>query len=215
MKNLKKRIYSPSEYQGYCAYHWSQYTYEKIMSKRALIIIDCINEMLHPDGKLSQKGYRNFLEQHQSITHINKVIADARANNSLVVFISLGFHENYADCPLSSPLFQNAPKFGILKRWTWSTNIYEEVNHKDNDISIHKNRVSAFHHTELDNILKEHGVTHILLAGCATDLAINSTARDAHDRDYSVTILSSCCIAANNEDHDNSLRLLGKITEIL
>lgn len=185
------------------------------MSKRALIIIDCINEMLHSDGKLSQKWYRIFLEQHQSITHINKATADARANNSLVVFVSLWFQENYMDCPSQSPLFKNVPRFGILRKDTWSTSIYEEIDQWDNDISIHKNRVSAFHHTELDNILKEHGVTHILLAGCATDLAINSTARDAHDRDYSVTILSSCCIAANNEDHDDSLRLLGKITEIL
>ena len=58
-------------------------------------------------------------------------------------------------------------------------------------------------------------MTEILLAGCATDLAINSTARDAHDRDYTVTIISSCCIAANDEDHDSSLQLLGKIVEIL
>ena len=48
-------------------------------------------------------------------------------------------------------------------------------------------------------------MTEILLAGCATDLAINSTARDAHDRDYIVKVLSSCCIAANNEDHNSSL----------
>lgn len=185
------------------------------MSQQALIIIDCINEMLHPDGKLSQKGYRNFLEQYQSITHINEAIADARVSNSLIVFVSLWFQEDYADCRSQSPLFKNVPTFGILRKDTWSTNIYEEIDQWDNDIVIHKNRVSAFHHTELDNILKRYGVTRILLAGCATDLAINSTARDAHDRDYGVTVLSSCCIAANNEDHNSSLWLLEKITEIL
>ena len=58
-------------------------------------------------------------------------------------------------------------------------------------------------------------MTEILLAGCATDLAINSTARDAHDRDYTVTIISSCCIAANDEDHDSSLKKKKKIVEIL
>lgn len=185
------------------------------MSQQALIIIDCINEMLHPDGKLSQKGYRSFLEQHQSITHINKTIADARANNSLVIFVSLGFQENYTDCPSQSLLFKNAPIFEILRKNTWSTSTYEEINQRDNDIIISKNRVNAFHHTELDGILKRHGVTEILLAGCATDLAINSTARDAHDRDYNITILSSCCIAANDEDHDSSLRLLEKIAVIV
>lgn len=186
----------------------------KIMSQQALIIIDCINEMLHAEGKLSQKWYRNFLEQHQSITHINKAIADVRANNSLVVFVSLWFQEDYSDCPSQSPLFKNVPTFGILRKDTWSTSIYEGIDQWENDILIHKNRVNAFHHTELDGILKRHGVTEILLAGCATDLAINSTARDAHDRDYAVTIISSCCIAANDEDHDSSLRLLEKIAVI-
>lgn len=84
----------------------------------------------------------------------------------------------------------------------------------NDDIVIHKNRVSAFYNTQLDYVLQTHSITHVMLAGCASDLAINSTARDAHDRDYKVTILSSCCIAANNEDHDDSLRLLEKIAEV-
>ena len=185
------------------------------MSHQALIIIDCINEMLHLDGKLSQKWYRNFLEQNQSITHINEAIADARVSKSLIVFVSLWFQEDYADCRSQSPLFKNVPTFGILRKDTWSTNIYEEVDQWDNDIIIHKNRVSAFHYTELDSILKRYGVTEILLAGCATDLAVNSAVREAHDRDYIVTVLSDCCIAANDNDHISTLELLKKVATVV
>jgi nicotinamidase-related amidase len=73
------------------------------------------------------------------------------------------------------------------------------------DIVITKHRVSAFYRTPLDLILRNKNINSILIAGAATDLSVSNAVRDAHDRDYQVTILADCCVAANQEDHETTL----------
>jgi len=182
--------------------------------KKALIVIDIINEMLDEKGKLSSKGYFQFSENHNSIQNINNEISKARAEQMLVIFVRVAFDSSYNDCPTNSLLFMNAPKFGALQDKTWATEICDSIDFNDKDICLVKKRVSAFYGTQLEELLNKNSITSIFLAGCATDLAINNTARDAHDRDFEVTILSSCCIAANEGDHKNSLLLLEKIAKV-
>jgi ureidoacrylate peracid hydrolase len=55
--------------------------------------------------------------------------------------------------------------------------------------------------TELDALLKRHGVKSLLMTGVATDTCVESTARDAYFIDYYVTLVEDCCGAANAEDH--------------
>lgn len=182
---------------------------------RALIIIDVINEMLHPNGKLAPKGYVDFLNQHNSIKALNQAIAQARQNNDLVIFARIGFSSDYHDCPKGSPLFMNAPKFGALMKDTWATEFLDGIDIQDTDIFLDKTRVSAFYQTGLHEILQEKSVTHLSFVGCATDLAVNSAVREAHDRDYIVTVLSDCCIAANDNDHISTLELLKKVATVV
>ena len=58
---------------------------------------------------------------------------------------------------------------------------------------------------------KTDEIDEVYLCGVSTDLVVQSAARDAHDRDYKVTILKDCCAAANDEDHNSSLSTLEKI----
>jgi nicotinamidase-related amidase len=58
------------------------------------------------------------------------------------------------------------------------------------------------------------GVEELFLIGVATDMVVESTAREAHDRDFVVTIISDCCIAANDEDHQRSLENMKKLSTI-
>lgn len=183
--------------------------------QKALILIDTINEMLHRDGKLAPKGYAQFAFEHGSIEAINTHIAQARQNNDLVIFVRVGFASDYHDCPVGSPLFMNAPKFGALKRGTWATEIIDSIDSLPGDIIIDKTRVSAFYQTLLHELLSQRAITSISIGGCATDLAVNLAAREVHDRDYIVTVLSECCIAADERDHISALELLKKLVQVV
>lgn len=55
-----------------------------------------------------------------------------------------------------------------------------------------KRGFNAFSNTGLDKLLQEKEIKNVVLAGAITSICIDSTARDAFDRDYKVTILSNC-----------------------
>jgi ureidoacrylate peracid hydrolase len=63
--------------------------------------------------------------------------------------------------------------------------------------------------------LRANQVKRLYLAGVSTDLAIQTTAREAHDRDYHLTILQDACGAASMEEHLTTLNQLKKIADIL
>jgi nicotinamidase-related amidase len=44
---------------------------------------------------------------------------------------------------------------------------------------------------------------------------VQATARDAHDRDYSVVIVEDACAAASQDAHRESIELLSRIAQIM
>ena len=53
------------------------------------------------------------------------------------------------------------------------------------------------------------------MCGVSTSWAIQGAVRDGHDRDYAITILEDACAAADAAEHQASLRMLGRIAEII
>ncbi|MBU1495163.1 MAG: cysteine hydrolase [Actinobacteria bacterium] len=184
------------------------------MSK-AIIAIDYINEIVHPDGKLSGKGYSDFVEEHDTLARVNELLKRGRSAGVLIVGVLLAFSPDYANHPSASPLLGGARPNGALLEGTWATEFIEGSGLGDaSDHAITKRRVSAFHGTELDTLLRSSGVKHLYICGVATDLAVQSAVREAHDLDYQVTVVSDCCAAANADDHEQSIRMLQKIATI-
>jgi nicotinamidase-related amidase len=132
----------------------------------------------------------------------------------LIVFVKIWFLEWYLNQPKNSPLFGKANEFWVLELWTRWTEIIDSISIKDEKIVI-KHRVSPFFETNLEKILQENHISQVFLTWCATDLVVESTARDAHDRDYEVFVFQDCCIAANIQDHTNSLETMKKIGKII
>lgn len=181
----------------------------------ALLVIDFINEIVDVKGKLAGKGYANYVAAHNTFSKLNLMIEKAREKGMPVLFVRLGFSPGYTDWPSNSPLFGSAKKFGALQLGTWATDIHEAIVVKSTDQIITKNRVSAFYNTILDELLRKQQIHTLLIAGVATDLAVQSTARDAHDRDYKVVVLEDVCAAASDEDHIAAISLIAKIATIV
>lgn len=184
------------------------------MSDIALVLLDYINEIVDPSGKLAAKGYSNFIKAHGVYNALQRQI-DLTDQSELVVAVSLGFLPDYTDLPLNSPIFGKAAKFGILQQGTWSTAYPDAIALPTSTVRLNKNRVSAFTGTMLDQLLRNQGIQTVRLAGIATDLAVEATARAAHDLDYSVEILSQCSAAATMEDHQRALDSLSKFAVIM
>jgi len=182
---------------------------------KALLCLDFENDIVHPDGKVSGKGYAAYNAEHHTLTTLRRVQDQFRAAGLPVIHVRVGFFPGYAQQPKGSPLMGQAHKFGVFDLSSWGGEFLEEVAPEGEELVITKHRVGAFYATPLDLTLKTMGVDEVCLAGVATDMAVESTAREAHDRDFAVTVIADCCIAANDEDQQRSLTNMKKLASVV
>lgn len=182
-------------------------------SKQALVVIDFINDIVHLQGKF--KATAQFCHSHHVISKANQAIAFARQNAISIVFVKVGFSENYLECPSTSPIFGKAKENKALLLDSWGTDFHQDLAFHPDDFVIIKKRISAFYGTPLDLFLRANRIEHLFFAGVSTDLAIQTTVREAHDRDYQVTLLSDACGAESLETHLFTIKELHKLASII
>lgn len=181
---------------------------------KAIIICDFINEIISTEGKFKGKGYAAFAEQNNTLANTARAIEEGRKLGFVIIYVRVGFSADYKEQPNNSLLFGKADQFQALKLGTWSTSITDTLKVEDSDFIVTKHRVSPFYATKLEAILRNSQITDLYICGCATDLVVSSTARDAHDRDYNVFVLEDCCAAGSSEDHESGLAAIRKIATV-
>ncbi|WP_432000035.1 isochorismatase family protein [Streptomyces sioyaensis] len=80
-----------------------------------------------------------------------------------------------------------------------------ELGRQNGDILVTKQQWGAFHGTNLDLELRRRGVTQVVLAGIATSIGVESTARAAHEHGYHVTVATDAVTDLDADTHRNSV----------
>jgi nicotinamidase-related amidase len=82
----------------------------------------------------------------------------------------------------------------------WSE-IVPELGPREGDLIITKHQWGAFYGTELDLQLRRRGVRSIVLGGIATNFGVESTARDAWERNYALIFPEDAMAGMSAEAH--------------
>ena len=92
--------------------------------------------------------------------------------------------------------------------------IVDELTVQPTDHLIAKRRYSAFHDTGLSTLLRDLGVTQVVVAGVTTSSAIESSARSAADYGFHVVVATDAIYDPDAEAHRHSVqRIFPKIGE--
>ena len=67
------------------------------------------------------------------------------------------------------------------------TELVPELDRQPSDHLVTKHTFGAFINTDLDSYLRKRGATQVVLAGIATSIGVESTARSLYDAGYNVT----------------------------
>jgi nicotinamidase-related amidase len=90
-----------------------------------------------------------------------------------------------------------------------------ELGAQPSDLVVTKRQANAFYGTELDLQLRRRGVTGIVLAGVATSIGVDGTARAAHERAYNVTFARDAMTDLDPAAHDFALgKMFPRLGEI-
>lgn len=131
--------------------------------------------------------------------NVAKAIIHARTHNIPVLYIVVGFRDGMPE------ISSNNKNFSAYKELLTNVSMEEwkkidpSVSPLENEIVITKRRISAFTGSDLEVILRTHGIQHLVLTGIATGGVVLSTVREAADKDYRITVLSDGCADADPE----------------
>jgi nicotinamidase-related amidase len=104
------------------------------------------------------------------IANINALIGKARAQSVPVIWVQ---HSDDGDLLRGSENWQYVP----------------ELTRDDDEPLVHKRYGDSFEDTELETLLAERGVGHLVITGAQTDACIRSTLHGAFTRGYDVTLV--------------------------
>lgn len=80
--------------------------------------------------------------------------------------------------------------------------IIPELEPKDGEPIVDKPMRSAFAHTDFELLLRNKGISNLILCGVVTDVCVFSTMKDACDRAYDCLLVTDACAAADKSVHD-------------
>ncbi|EGY00773.1 isochorismatase [Nitrospirillum viridazoti Y2] len=136
----------------------------------------------------------------------SKVLADRfRAAGAPVVLVRVAFAPDFSDAP-RQPTDQamTVPPGGFPANWA----TLDEDLVKAGDIIVTKRQWGAFYGTDLDLQLRRRGVTTIVLAGIATNIGVESTARGAWEHGYALVFPTDAMSTFNAEMQDFALNTI-------
>lgn len=167
----------------------------------ALIFVDIQNDFCHEDGICAQRG-RDVTGAQEIIPNVELLIKNARALSIPVIFIQMTQNEHtISDAWSNRPRKEGfAHPLEVCKKNSWGADFYK-VAPKENDIVVEKHRYSAFIETELNMILKNLKCNSLIVTGVATNVCVESTARDGFMLDYNVTVVKDASAGYMEELH--------------
>lgn len=180
----------------------------------AYLVLDLQNDLVHADGASGKGPLGEAVRSRRIIENTNKVIAKARAAGAPVIFVRVGFSEDYRECSPTSPMFSGLRKAGLMKLGSFGTEIHPDLDRKPEDILITKHRVSPFYGTELEVILRAKKISRIVASGVSTPAVVQACIREAHDRDYECVVVEDACAAPGVVEHDESIAVLKRFSAV-
>src|SRR4030042_2946290 len=186
-------------------------------AKTALLLLHWQNDIAAPGGKRSRDLVERLAAAH-TIEHTQTVLKASREKGMLVVYVVASHRPGYPEIPAKRvPLFNHVVASGTHMRGTWDTQVIDQLKPLDDEIIVYNYFPSSFIYTDLDLVLRNKGITDLVLSGVATNWDVESTARDAICYGYFIYTLKDCCLSHNDEMHNwalkNILSVLGVVID--
>jgi ureidoacrylate peracid hydrolase len=166
--------------------------------KSAVLVIDMQNDTVHADGAYASFGAAEHAVAQNVVGNVGTLLNAARASATPV------FYSRIVVYPVAGLGGDNAPIFQMLapdtfKVDSWGAAIVDELAPKAGDIVLDRTRMSVFNGTEIDTMLRNLGVTDLIVVGAWTNMAVEHTIRDAADHGYTVTIVEDATSSLSAE----------------
>lgn len=176
----------------------------------ALVVIDMQHDFLSADGYFARQGY-DPSPLRATLPVLSGLIAACRAAGVKIIHTRQGYRADQADMtPYEKWRRQRAGLEGtdVLLRGSRGFEIVPEIDVRPQDIIVDKTCNGAFTYTDFEHVLRAQGITHLMFAGCTTDVCVHTTLREACDRNFQCLTISDACASGDQYAHEAALHMV-------
>jgi ureidoacrylate peracid hydrolase len=177
----------------------------------ALLVVDMQNDFCHSEGFLARRGIDLGPTQAMAATLVDLIEVAREAG--LPVIYTVNAHDEWTDSQTWTRRHKAAGAT-LCRPGSWGAAFYA-VSPRDDERVIAKHRYDAFLGTDLDLVLRTRGIRTLILTGVATNVCVETTAREAYCRDYHVVLVDDCLAAATPEEHRTTLATLERYFDVV
>ncbi len=185
---------------------------EKVQPEHAaVLIVDVQNDFCAEGGALHREG-RDLSLAQAMVPRLARFLDAARAARVPLVWIRNVYNTD-ANWYLSEVWLEQAMRrrkgnyveHPVCQPNAWNGDFYG-VRPLPDEVIVTKHRYGAFESTDLDLTLRSRGIRTVIMTGIATNVCVETTARQAFLRDYYVVFTSDCTATYAQADHEATLR---------
>jgi nicotinamidase-related amidase len=185
-------------------------TIEEVLSpdRCAVLAVDIQNDAFRPEGKLAKAG-NDISGMLEILPRCAAFIDEARSLAVPIIHIRIvDLPEGRSDSPSwlrAKGAMSSVVDFFI--EGSWGAEICEECAPLPGETVVTKHRPSAFVGTNLDQLLRQRGISTVVVLGEQTPGCIEATYRDAAYHDYYNVLVEDCVAAFRRDLHEASLKI--------
>jgi nicotinamidase/pyrazinamidase len=167
------------------------------MEKRALIIVDMLNDFIQEEGALFCGETARAI-----VAFIRERLVAARKDGDLIIFLQDSHAEDDKE-------FEKFPRHCVAG--TWGSEIIPELSPGPGETVIPKTRYSGFYGTDLDRILARAAVDAVEVVGVCTSICVMDTVGGLANRDYPVSVPEAGVADFDPEFHRFALKRMAQL----
>jgi len=185
-----------------------------VPGETALLLVDLQNDFLHPDGAYARGG-ASAPAIAALPARLAPVAAAFRRAGGWIVSTHFTLVPGRGGEPFISPHLKALRPFlrkGDFAPGSFGHALIDAL--APADIAVDKVAYSAFYMSRLEWVLGRAGIREMVVGGIVTNGGVASTVRDAHVRDFHVTVLEDGCAAFSPQVHEANIEGLRSVASI-
>ena len=161
------------------------------LERTALILIGYQNDYFASDGIL--RGVIEEADRTNGILDKTLKLVDALKDSPVTMIETpIIFTEDYGELVNPVGILKTIADVKAFQKGSPGADTVPEFTpYSDRIMTVPGKRgLNAFSNTELEEVLRDKQIEHVILCGAVTSICIDSTGRAAHERNYRVTVVS-------------------------
>jgi len=185
-------------------------------SRTALLVIDLQRDVLDPRGYAAQAGV-DVSRLRATLGPVCALIDAARIAGLRIAYTREGHRPDLSDCPSAkrersrhagAEIGSTGPLGRLLVRGEPGHGLVDELQPRADEPVIDKPGYSAFHQTDLDQILRGWGIDTVIVCGVTTEVCVHTTLRAATDHGLRCITVSDACAASDPALQQSALAMI-------